>query len=63
MSSVEAELVVVARTATSSRYAAQLSPGGVRTWLDEPLGAAYLGCGGILTEHGAIMRGVGASHV
>ena len=59
---VEAELVVVTRTATGSRYAAHVSPGGVQKWQGESLGAACLGCGGILTEHGAIMRGVGASH-
>ncbi len=57
---IQAEVLIISRAANGAEYRAGLTPDGdVRPWQDAPLGAVCIGCGAILKDHQAILKGVG----
>jgi len=59
---IQAEVLIVSRAANGAEYCAGLTPDGdVRPWRSAPLGAVCIGCGAILKDDQAILKGVGRS--
>jgi len=59
---IHAEVLIVSRTASGAEYRARLTADGdVRPWQRAALGAVCTGCGAILKDHRAILKGVGRS--